>query len=82
MVKRTKIHLYIQHFLIEQKESNNLLTNTNLITLVKSNYNLNIDKSTVSKILKNKNKFLNIPSNNSCKIVNNNLIEVEDLLFN
>ena len=43
MVKRTKIPIYIKHFLIEQKESNNLLTNNDLVTLVKTNYNLNIE---------------------------------------
>ena len=81
MVKRNKVPIFIKHFIIEQKEKNNLLSLHNIVDLINNKYNIELNKSTISKILKNKNIFLNINSNNICRINNFNNLKIEELLF-
>ena len=81
MTKHSKISIHMKKFIIESKLKNNLLNNTNLVQLVKIKYNLNISRSTISKILKNKDLYATLTSSNNFRIRNQNFHLIYDKLY-
>ena len=81
MTKHSKISIHIKKFIIESKLKNNLLNNTNLVQLVKIKYNLNISRSTISKILKNKDLYTTLTSSNNFRIRNQNFHLIYEKLY-